>query len=122
MLAVEFGSLLGSQYRKDKGECQIPKDLVRYIAGLKLKPVRSRMWFIGFIIFGLMLLTSIGLQVLGATVATIGSESMGIAILLLTSVLRGAGVAGPEAWQIPSRRRRHGASNATLVGKYHKRR
>lgn len=116
---INFGSLHGSQYRVDKGTALVDKNIIRWIAGLKLQTVRSRMWILGFLVFGMMLLTSIALQVVGATVATIGSESLGIAILLATSICRGAGIAGPEDWMIPSAWRRKGTYyGATLLGRF----
>jgi len=66
----------------------------------------------------LFLLISILLQIAGAQIATIGSESMAVALLMVTALARGRGVSGPEEWLISQWRMRRGANyGAALVGR-----
>jgi hypothetical protein len=74
-----------------------------------MKLLRTRAWYIGILWFMLYLGISITLQIAGAKVATVASEIMGVAILIATSVFRGAGISGPEKWMIPGWATRPGA-------------
>lgn len=116
-VTVKFGSLIGSNFVPDKGTCTIDRELVKSICRMNIKCVRDGRWIAGMLFYASMLLLSIVLQIGGSAVATVWSEVMVVGILLLTSVCRGYGVAGPEIWQIPSWIRRPGAyTGAILVG------
>ncbi len=114
---LEFGSLHGSIFVKDRGACGMPSDLVRSISRWRLEVQRTSGWLLGMAWFSSFLAISITLQIAGAKVSTTRSEILGIVILIATSVLRGAGISGPESWMIPKWRRRKNAKYSTpLLG------
>jgi hypothetical protein len=116
-LEVEFGSFHGSLYTGDRGSCKLPPHLVRSICKWDLKVHRKRSWFLGIIFFGGILLFSIATRVGGLGTANLWSETLGLLVLLSTSVSRGFGTSGDEAWMIPKKFRRANASyGAVLVG------
>jgi hypothetical protein len=117
-IRLEFGSIHGSVYIPSRGHCILPVDIVRAICRWDLELQRPTLWKLGFAWSSLFLLISILLQVVGAQVATVGSEGMSIIFLMATALARGWGVAGPEEWLIPRRKMRHGANyGASLLGK-----
>lgn len=117
-IRLEFGSIHGSVYLSSRGHCVLPVDIVRAICRWDLELQRPTLWKLGFVWSSLFLLISILLQVVGAQVATVGSEGMSIVLLMATALARGWGVAGPEEWLIPRRKMRHGANyGASLLGK-----
>lgn len=112
-----FGSLHGSGYTPDHGHCSLPFYLVERISRCELVPVRPMGWIIGLAWWSICLLLSIAMQIMGAQVATVGSQIFSVVILLMTALARGYGVAGPEEWLIPRWKRRKGAAyGAPLVG------
>ena len=114
---VEFGSLHGSAYLQDQGSCSIATDVVRAVCRWRIKLTRSLGWLFGMTWFASFLIFSIVLQIAASKVSTVKSEIMSIVLLLLTSVLRGAGLSGPEALMIPRWRQRPGTRHAvSLVG------
>ena len=114
---IHFGSLHGSSYTPDHGYCSLPFFLVEKICRCDLIPVRPRSWVIGLVWWSICLLLSIAMQIMGAQVATVGSQVFSVVILLMTALARGYGVAGPEEWLIPRWKRRSGAAyGAPLVG------
>jgi hypothetical protein len=117
-IRLKFGSIHGSVYISSRGHCILPVDIVRAICRWDLELQRPTLWKLGFVWSSLFLLISISLQVVGAQVATVGSEGMSIIFLMATALARGWGVAGPEEWLIPRRKMRHGANyGASLLGK-----
>ena len=114
---VGFGSLHGSHYRADRGHCYVPTSILRDVLCWKLELVRTWPWCAAMLWFGSFLLTSIALLIIGAKIATLGSQILAIVVLVTTSTLRGAGLSSPEEWMIPPWKRRDGAVNgASLVG------
>jgi hypothetical protein len=117
-IRLEFGSIHGSVYIPSRGHCNLPVDVVRTICRWDLELQRPLRWKLGFVWSCLFLLISILLQIAGAQIATIGSESMAVALLMVTALARGRGVSGPEEWLIPQWRMRRGANyGAVLVGR-----
>lgn len=117
-IRLEFGSFHGSVYYSSRGHCTLPVDVVQTICGWELELRRPLFWKLGFVWPGFLLLISILLQIAGAQVATLGSETMGVAILLGTSLARGMGVSGPEEWLIPKWKYRRGTNyGASLLGR-----
>ena len=117
-IRLEFGSLHGSVYISSRGHCVLPIDVVRMICGWDLDLQRPIRWKLGFVWSGLFLLISISLQIAGAQVTTLGSQSMAVAFLIATSLTRGWGVSGPEEWLIPKRKMRRGINyGASLQGR-----
>jgi hypothetical protein len=119
VVEIRFGSLHGSSYTPDHGYCSLPFFLVERtrICRCDLVPVRPRSWVIGLAWWSICLLLSIAMQIMGAQVATVGSQVFSVIILLMTALARGYGVAGPEEWLIPRWKRRKGAAyGAPLVG------
>lgn len=112
---LEFGSLHGSVFVNDQGTCGVPCDIVKSVSRWRLTTVRSWQWYAGMIWFSLFLLFSMTLQIAGSTVATTRSEIISIILLISTSVLRGAGISGPESWMIPRRKRRNNAKYAVKL-------
>jgi hypothetical protein len=118
VVEIRFGSLHGSRYTPDHGYCAVPFFLVEKISRCDLVSVRPRSWVIGLAWWSICLLLSIAMQIMGAQVATVGSQVFSVIILLMTALARGYGVAGPEEWLIPRWKRRKGAAyGAPLVGK-----
>jgi hypothetical protein len=116
---LQFGSLHGSVFTPDQGKCHVPADALEAICSLEMKLSRTRAWYIYIIWFTLHLGVSIALQIAGAKVATVASEIMGVAILIVTSVFRGAGVSGPEEWMIPGWAMRPGGRyTVPMLGKF----
>lgn len=115
MVALDFGSLHGSIYTRDRGSCSIHCDLLAAICGWNLSLSRKWGWGTAIMWFALHIGTSVALQVAGTRVATMYSQIMGIAVLVLTSVVRGRGVSGPEEWMIPRWRMRKGARYAVAL-------
>ena len=114
---LEFGSLHGLAYLQDQGSCPVATDVVRTVCRWRIKLTRSWGWHFGMAWFVSFLFLSIVLQIAASKVSTVKSEIMSIVLLLLTSVLRGAGLSGLETWMIPWWRRRPGARHAvSLVG------
>jgi len=114
---LEFGSLHGSAYLQDQGSCPIATDVARAVCRWRIKLTRSWEWLFGMTWFASFLLLSIVLQIAASKVSTVKSKIMSIVLLLLTSVIRGAGLSGPEAWMIPGWRQRPGTRHAvSLVG------
>jgi hypothetical protein len=115
---LEFGSLHGSAYTPDKGHCLLPAHVVRSVCKWHaLRVERSKRWYLGFAWYSSLMLCSLATQVAGAKVKVLGSEIMALGILLITALLRGAGLASKEEWMIPSWARRPGASyGARLLG------
>lgn len=101
LVQLEFGSLHGSIYTPDYGTCNVPLEVIRAVCSWDLEFSRRWSWYVGMLWFASMLLCSIVLQVAGTKCATIGSEIMGVFLLLVTSVLRGSGISGREEWLIP---------------------
>jgi hypothetical protein len=115
---LEFGTIHGSVYVSSRGHCVLPIHVVRTICGWDLELQRPMSWKIGFTWSSLFLLISILLQIAGAQVTTLGSESMAIAFLMTTSLARGWGVSGPEEWLIPKWKMRKGTNyGASLLGR-----
>ena len=100
-IILEFGSLHGSAYLQDQGSCPIATGVARAVCRWRIKLTRSWGWLFGMTWFASFLLLSIVLQIAASKVSTVKSEIMSIVLLLLTSVLRGAGLSGPEASMIP---------------------
>jgi hypothetical protein len=114
---LEFGSLHGSAYLQDQGSCPVAADVVRAVCRWRIKLTRSWGWLLGMAWFASFLFLSVVLQIAASKVSSIKSGIMSIVFLLLTSVLRGAGLSGPEDWMIPWWRRRPGTRHAvSLVG------
>jgi hypothetical protein len=114
---VQFGSQHGSIFTPDRGTCMLPLGLVEEVCSLDFRLVRSTLWYVGVLWFGLMLLAGIGLQIAGALAPAFGANLMSLVYLLVTSLLRGAGVSGSEEWMIPKWKRRKDAGyGAVLVG------
>jgi hypothetical protein len=117
-IRLEFGSIHGSVYISNRGHCVLPLDVVRIICGWDLELQRPILWKISFAWSSLFLLISILLQIAGAQVTTLGSESMAVALLMVTSLARGWGVSGPEEWLIPKWKMRRGTNyGASLLGR-----
>ena len=117
-IRLEFGSIHGSVYISTRGHCVLPVDVVRMICGWDLDLQRPIRWKLGFVWSSLFLFISILLQIAGAQVTTLGSESMAVAFLVATSLARGWGVSGPEEWLIPKRKMRQGTNyGASLLGR-----
>jgi hypothetical protein len=114
-IRLEFGSIHGSVYISSNGYCTLPVDVVRTICGWDLELQRPLRWKLGFVWSCLFLLISILLQIAGAQIATIGSVSMAITILMLTALARGWGVSGPEEWLIPKWKMRRGTNYGALL-------
>jgi hypothetical protein len=115
---LEFGFIHGSVYISNRGHCILPVNVVRVICGWDLELQRPMLWKIGFVWSSLFLLISILLQIAGAQVTTLGSESMAVAFLMTTSLARGWGVSGPEEWLIPKWKMRRGTNyGASLLGR-----
>lgn len=112
---LEFGSLHGSVFVNDRGACGLPSELVKAVCRWRLRIQRSWYWYLGMAWFAMFLAISIALQIAGSTVATTRSEIMSIVILIATSVLRGAGISGPESWMIPRWKRRRNARYAVKL-------
>ncbi|KDR77899.1 hypothetical protein GALMADRAFT_1293165 [Galerina marginata CBS 339.88] len=118
MVDIRFGSIHGSGYTADHGYCSLPFDIADRICRWEVVAVRPRSWAIGMGWWGICLLFSIALQIMGAQVATVWSEIFSVIVLLMTALTRGYGVAGPEEWLIPSWKRRPTAGyGASLLGK-----
>jgi hypothetical protein len=118
LVEIQFGSIHGSHYIPDHGYCSLPFDVVDRMCRWEIGVVRSRNWYIGIGWWSTCLLLSIGLQIMGAQVATVASEIFSIIVLLITALARGYGVAGPEEWLIPGRKSRRTAGyGASLLGK-----
>lgn len=114
---LEFGSLHGSVFVNDQGACGAPCDLVKSVCRWRLRIRRNWYWHVGMAWFSLFLMISITLQIAGSRVATTRSEVMAIILLIATSVLRGAGLSGPESWMIPKwKRRKNARYGAELQG------
>lgn len=119
---LKFGSLHGSVFVNDQGTCGVPCDIVKLVSRWRLTIRRSWHWHMGMIWFSLFLLLSITLQIASSTVATTRSQVLSIVLLISTSVLRGAGISGPESWMIPQRKRRKNAKYAVkLQGQFRSR-
>jgi hypothetical protein len=115
---IEFGSTHGPVYTAGCGHCTLPIDVVQKICRWDLELKRPIRWKIGFTWWSLCLLLSITMQFTGAQVSTLAAEIFSVAILMVASLARGYGVAGPEAWLIPRwKSRRMTAYGAALVGK-----
>ena len=96
----------------------MPLDVAKRICGWDIELRRPVGWKIGFAWWGISLLLSIALQIVGSQVTTLGSETFAVVVLLTTSLARGYGVAGPEKWLIPRWKCRANAQyGAILVGK-----
>jgi hypothetical protein len=117
---LEFGSLHGSAYTQDKGFCLLPAHVVRAVCKWQaLRVEKTTTWYLGFGWYGLLLLCSVATQVAGSKITTLGSEIMFLGILMITALLRGAGLAGKEEWMIPLWTRRRNASyGAILMGHF----
>ena len=109
---LEFGSLHGSIVVNDQGACGVPCDLVKSVCRWRPQIRRSWYWHVGVAWFSLFLMMSITLQIAGSKMTTTRSEVMAIALLMATSVLRGAGISGPGSWMIPKWKRRQNAKHA----------
>ncbi|EDR16171.1 uncharacterized protein LACBIDRAFT_301987 [Laccaria bicolor S238N-H82] len=119
LVEIQFGSIHGSHYIPDHGSCSLPFFVVDRMCRWEIGVVRSRNWYFGIGWWSTCLLLSIGLQIMGAQVATVASEIFSIIVLLMTALARGYGVAGPEEWLIPGRKSRRTAGyGASLVGKF----
>jgi len=108
-IALHFGCLHSTNYASYQDTCTITFDEAKMICGLAMKLDRRCQWYFAFFWFVLHLLLSICLQIFGSSVATLGSQVLGVLILISTSLLRGAGIASPEEWMIPGFRMREGA-------------
>ena len=114
---MQFGSLHGSVFTEDKGTCYLPAHVVRKICSSDLELCRTPGWVAGMAWCGLQLALSMVLQIAASQGAVVGSEVLGIVVLIVTAVLRGIGLSGPEEWQIPAWKMRPGASyGAIMVG------
>ncbi|KAF1838164.1 hypothetical protein BDW02DRAFT_576475 [Decorospora gaudefroyi] len=114
-IILEFGFLQGAAFQPVAGNCKLSFDEVCSICGLNIMLKRPWQWKLGMAWYASHLLASIILQIASTTTATIGSQSMGVIILILTSVFRGMGVAGPEEWMIPDWAMREGAGYALAM-------
>ena len=112
---VNFGSLHGSKYRHDRGSCSVPNEILQAVCRWHFQLVRTYHWWVGMTWFSMFLLLSITLLIAGSKVAVLGSQIMAISLLVLTSMLRGAGLSGPEEWMIPRWKRRAGAEPAVAL-------
>ncbi|CCX30344.1 hypothetical protein FPQ18DRAFT_398856 [Pyronema domesticum] len=116
-IQVNFGSLHGSVFTLDYGHCFLSPKVIRLICSYDLQLIRPRGWYVGMFWGGFLLALSIILQIAGSQSATVGSEIVGIIILISTAVLRGIGLSGPEEWQIPRWKKRKNANyGAVMVG------
>lgn len=121
-VTVKFGSLHGSGFVLDQGSCDLPFSVVDKICRWDMKTTRTGLWFCGFAFFGCNLLLSVIMQVAGNRVSTLGSEILGIALLLSTAVARGIGLSAPEEWMIPKwKTRTNSRPGAVLLGRIHAR-
>lgn len=117
-IRLEFGSIHGSIYVSSRGHCILPVDVVRAICRWDLELQMPMLWKMGFLWSSLFLLISILLQIAGAQVTSLGSESMAVAFLMATSLARGWGVSRPEEWLIPKWKMRQGSNyGASLLGR-----
>jgi len=99
---LEFGSLHGSAYTQDKGHCLLPAHVVHSVCKWHaLRVEKTTKWYLGFVWYGILMLCSVATQVAGSKITTLGSEIMFLGILMITALLRGAGLAGKEEWMIP---------------------
>jgi len=114
---LNFGSLHGSVFTSDNGHCYLSLRVFRSVCKYDLQLFRPRSWYLGMSWCGFLLALSIILQIVGSQSATVGSEILGIVMLILTALLRGIGLSGPEEWQIPKWKIRKGANyEADLIG------
>ena len=116
-LNLEFGSLHGAIYEGGAGSCQINARIVESVLAIDFCLVRTHAWYMGMIVSIAFLTTSVVLQFAGSRVMTIGSQAMSVTLIIITSLARGAGVSGDEAWMIPKWKMRAGSGyGAPLVG------
>ena len=116
---LQFGFLQGGTFQPSAGKSKLTFVEVEAIVALKMTMKRTWKWKLSILWYATHLLASIVLQIASATTATLGSQAMGVAILITTSVFRGMGVAGDEKWMIPNWAMRKGATyGAALQGKF----
>jgi hypothetical protein len=116
-MVLKFGYLSGSTFTECEDTCVVPGHIVESICSWDLCLRRTWAWYTGIIWFTLYLGISIALQIAGSKVATVPSEIMAVAILIVTSVVRGAGVSSSEERMIPRWKVREGTCyGASLLG------
>ena len=118
LVEIVFGTSQGGNFTPHPMDrCHLPRELVEKILKWDIIAVRTMGWYLGMAWGFIMLAVGIALQLVDFKGQSVGPEMMNLALLIITALLRGMGLSGPEEWHIPKWKMRPGTRyGAVLVG------